>query len=228
MNYRIIYKDELYHHGVKGMKWGVRKQPERSGGTKSRKGMSTAKKVAIGVSVAAAVGGVAYIAVTKRNNRLAQTAVQRALKVRGGSPIKASNIKRGPTRAVLKYHTSSNGLGTDAAAVSIAGTRTPKLTGHSKYRMTKTGQAYYHRNQHAQKMDSIVRENARRTRSRGDKDWFFDDPELGKQHRYHKDEYNRLNRIATSRWNDGHTDLVRLDPVNRLRRQRGPKALRRH
>ena len=36
MNYKIIYSDELYHYGVKGMKWGVRKADYNTDGIRSK------------------------------------------------------------------------------------------------------------------------------------------------------------------------------------------------
>lgn len=38
--WRYIYSDELYHYGVKGMKWGVRRTPEQLGHRKK-----SAKKI---------------------------------------------------------------------------------------------------------------------------------------------------------------------------------------
>lgn len=58
MNYRIHYSDELYHYGVKGMKWGVRKEYESKGRkeasstTSEQKKARAVKAVKIGAAVA--------------------------------------------------------------------------------------------------------------------------------------------------------------------------------
>jgi hypothetical protein len=57
----------LMHFGIRGMKWGVRKQ-KPSGGSSSKKGMSTKKKVAIaagGLAVVAGVAATAYLLKTR-------------------------------------------------------------------------------------------------------------------------------------------------------------------
>lgn len=50
----------LEHHGIKGMRWGVRKQQSSSSESNKSEGMSTKKKIAIGLgSVALAAGIIA-------------------------------------------------------------------------------------------------------------------------------------------------------------------------
>ena len=51
----------LIHYGVKGMKWGVRKERSTSAnGDKKKRGLSTGQKIAIGVAAAAVTGAVLY------------------------------------------------------------------------------------------------------------------------------------------------------------------------
>lgn len=59
---------ELVHVGVKGMHWGIRKQEETSGQT--RTGMSRKKKIAIGVGIAVGVGAAAYVLHRHGQNKL--------------------------------------------------------------------------------------------------------------------------------------------------------------
>lgn len=48
----------LEHHGIKGMRWGVRKQQSSSNESNKSEGMSTKKKVAIGLGSAALAAGI--------------------------------------------------------------------------------------------------------------------------------------------------------------------------
>lgn len=52
------YSACLYHHGVKGMRWGIRRHRESS--NSERKKMSKAKKIAIGAGITAAAVIAAY------------------------------------------------------------------------------------------------------------------------------------------------------------------------
>lgn len=87
-NLFFIDEDEvLAHHGVKGMKWGIRKQRAASGGagsTKKRKGLSRKQKAAIAgvLGTAAAAGAGYYLHKSGKGKKIA------ALAKKGGTSAK--------------------------------------------------------------------------------------------------------------------------------------------
>lgn len=87
-NLFFIDEDEvLAHHGVKGMKWGVRKQRAASGGagpSRKRKGLSRKQKAAIAgvLGTAAAAGAGYYLHKSGKGKKLA------ALAKKGGASAK--------------------------------------------------------------------------------------------------------------------------------------------
>lgn len=143
--YIIVYSDELNHYGVKGMRWGVRKQLPFIAGNK-RKTSSTgsssqikaqkrarAKKIAIGMAAAAAVAGISYAAIkthqTSKYNKAAHEAVNRALRARKQA---GANV-----HTLYDYSTKrTNFTAGNVKRVSRHGT----VTGNSR-RLTKMGAA---------------------------------------------------------------------------------------
>lgn len=164
MEYRIQKPDELYHYGVKGMKWGVRHDPERSGNGRSRSGMSTAKKVAIGVGVAAAVAGVTYAGIkTGKAKQIAKGAVRLArrgkskslsgyqLRKMGVSTFEPSRVEinRGTSasaarNAYAKRHGKSFGSSNITKARKIQGYSNKNYTdlGRSEYKLDRANKVY--------------------------------------------------------------------------------------
>ena len=167
--YYIKYPDELYHYGVKGMRWGVRHDPERSGNGRSRSGMSTAKKVAIGVGIAAGIAGAAYMGVQVSRagyNKRAIKAGLRAVKSAGKASkhgkynlYKESTghyrVKAGRGAYGAYHNTLDNRINGNVNRVRNYSTngkidRRAHLTGHSK-RVTKAGAAAYRQDFYSRK-----------------------------------------------------------------------------
>lgn len=100
----FIDEDEvLAHHGVKGMKWGVRKQRAASGGagsTKKRKGLSRKQKAAIAgvLGTAAAAGAGYYLHKSGKGKKIAALAKKHGASARdfakGKGRVKQAQAKR--------------------------------------------------------------------------------------------------------------------------------------
>lgn len=94
----FIDEDEvLAHHGVKGMKWGVRKQRATSGGagsTKKRKGLSRKQKAAIAgvLGTAAAAGAGYYLHKSGKGKQLAGLAKKHGASAKDFAKGKGRNL----------------------------------------------------------------------------------------------------------------------------------------
>lgn len=97
-NLFFIDEDEvLVHHGVKGMKWGVRKQRAASGGagsTKKRKGLSRKQKAAIAgvLGTAAAAGAGYYLHKSGKGKKIAALAKKHGASARDFAKGKGRNL----------------------------------------------------------------------------------------------------------------------------------------
>ena len=124
--------EELIHFGVKGMKWGVRKeQTSESSGSTSKK-MSTKKKVAIGVGVTALVAGSAFAAYKlKSAGKLPVLEVGRAATGKSGQ-LYVSNLTNEQWNLKISNARKSAEI-QSIAAKSIAARRRAGVPGFNKY-----------------------------------------------------------------------------------------------
>lgn len=141
-NLFFIDEDEvLAHHGVKGMKWGVRKQRAASGGagsTKKRKGLSRKQKAAIAgvLGTAAAAGAGYYLHKSGKGKKLAGLAKKHGASAKNFAGAQAAlgklmvaDTKRRAKAAASKLKYSK--AGKYAEATRLAANAAAFKTGHA-------------------------------------------------------------------------------------------------
>lgn len=153
-NLFFIDEDEvLVHHGVKGMKWGVRKQRAASGGagsTKKRKGLSRKQKAAIaGVLGTAAAGAGYYLHKSGKGKQLAGLAKKGGASAKKYAQGKGRNLGAQARAKTAQAKRQARAFGKDAknfagaqtalGKLMVADTKRRAKTAASKLKTTKAG-----------------------------------------------------------------------------------------
>lgn len=146
-NLFFIDEDEvLAHHGVKGMKWGVRKQRAASGGagsTKKRKGLSRKQKAAIAgvLGTAAAAGAGYYLHKSGKGKKIAALAKKGAASAKSAAQGKGRNLgaQARVKKAQAKRFAKSQSANVKGAAEKLKTTKATRLAANAA--TFKTGNA---------------------------------------------------------------------------------------
>lgn len=132
----FIDEDEvLAHHGVKGMKWGVRKQRAASGGagsTKKRKGLSRKQKAAIAgvLGTAAAAGAGYYLHKSGKGKKIAALAKKAGASAKSAAQGKGRNLgaQARVKQAQAKRFAKAQSANAKGAAEKLKTTKAGKYT----------------------------------------------------------------------------------------------------
>lgn len=135
-NLFFIDEDEvLAHHGVKGMKWGVRKQRAASGGagsTKKRKGLSRKQKAAIAgvLGTAAAAGAGYYLHKSGNGKKIAALAKKHGASAKDFAKGKGRNLgaQARVKKAQAKRFAKTQSANAKGAAEKLKTTKVGKYT----------------------------------------------------------------------------------------------------
>ena len=135
-NLFFIDEDEvLAHHGVKGMKWGVRKQRAASGGagsTKKRKGLSRKQKAAIAgvLGTAAAAGAGYYLHKSGKGKKIAALAKKHGASAKDFAKSKGRNLgaQARVKQAQAKRFAKAQSANAKGAAEKLKTTKAGKYT----------------------------------------------------------------------------------------------------
>ena len=153
----LFFIDEgevLAHHGVKGMKWGVRKQRAASGGagsTKKRKGLSRKQKAAIAgvLGTAAAAGAGYYLHKSGKGKQLAGLAKKGGASAKKYAQGKGRNLGAQARVKTAQAKRQARAFGKDAknfagaqaalGKLMVADTKRRAKTAASKLKYSKAG-----------------------------------------------------------------------------------------